>query len=441
MMKLHVCSIVGFLTTLGLGCQDPSKADSVDNGAELTDEELDETEDDLPEEGADFTPTWYEDVKPIVESRCESCHQEGGVGTFSLVGADAVKLVGSAVIDAVEDRRMPPWRAEDGCADYSDDISLTQEEIDTLVDWYDGGMPDGDANLAKSGEPMEMGGLERVDVTLELPMPYAPEGQQDDYRCFPVQWPVAYDSYVTGYVVNPDRQDLVHHVIAYTASASYTEALMAKEAEDGRPGYSCFGGPEVIDNIDASWMGAWAPGAAQGMMPNGLGIYMEPESWVILQVHYNLQSGAEGEDLTTIDVQIEEEVDTVGWIQPFADPMWLLAQTMNIPAGDEPVTHSFSYSMGNELEFHSANLHMHTLGQSARMSVTRADGTEDCMLEIDDWDFNWQRSYVFQEPMQVGVGDTWNLECTWDNNTGQDANWGDGTSDEMCLGTVLVNVR
>ncbi len=425
-MLTHTYTSLFFAVLLGFGCQSPTKSTETDSGA-IADSE-------------DFTPNWYEDVKPIVESRCEGCHQEGGVGTFSLVGEDAVKLVGASVVDAVQDRRMPPWRAAEGCAEYADDISLEQEEIDALVDWYDGGMPSGDASLARSGEPAELGGLDRVDLTLELPMPYAPEGQDDDYRCFPVRWPLDYDSYVTGYVVKPDREDLVHHVIAYTASSSYTDALMDKEAEDGLPGYSCFGGPLVIDNLDASWMGAWAPGASQGVMPNGIGIQMEADSWVILQMHYNLESGAEGEDFTSIDVQIEDEVEKVGWIQPFADPGWILANTMDIPAEEGPVTQSFSFEMQNTLEFQTANLHMHTLGQSAGMSVTRADGTEDCLLQIDDWDFNWQRTYELQEPMQIAVGDTWNIECTWENTTGQDVGWGDGTSDEMCLGAVLMNL-
>ena len=74
------------------------------------------------------------------------------------------------------------------------------------------------------------------------------------------------------------------------------------------------------------------------------------------------------------------------------------------------------------------------------MAVDRTDGTEDCLIEIDDWDFDWQRTYVFDEPKTFDEGDLWKLECSWDNPTDQDMDWGDGTGDEMCLGTVMVSL-
>jgi hypothetical protein len=74
------------------------------------------------------------------------------------------------------------------------------------------------------------------------------------------------------------------------------------------------------------------------------------------------------------------------------------------------------------------------------MRIERADGTEECLIQIDDWDFDWQRTYVFDEPKTIEEGDVWQLECAWDNPTEQDMDWGDGTGDEMCLGTVMVSL-
>ena len=83
------------------------------------------------EEGS---PTWHADIRPLVESSCASCHTEGGVGTFSLQTYEDVALVKDAVADAVADRRMPPWKAVDGCTDYRDDISLSDEQIAMVVE-------------------------------------------------------------------------------------------------------------------------------------------------------------------------------------------------------------------------------------------------------------------------------------------------------------------
>ena len=387
-------------------------------------------------------PTWHGDIRSLVETSCTSCHTDGGIGTFNLETYEDVALIKDAMVDSVVNRRMPPWKAIDGCADYRDDISLSEEEIAMVVEWVDNGAPEGDIEDSRSGSPPESVGLERVDLTVELPLPYEVNTESiDDYRCFPVDWPLEEDVYVTGYVVNADRVDLVHHVIAYIIPGAYRDDLAALEAEDGRAGYECFGGPGgPINQADAAWLGAWAPGAVQGPLPNGLGMEMKAGDMLVLQMHYNSKSGATGSDQSYIDFTYETEVDRVGWIQPFTNPGWVFGGGMDIPAQSEGVEHSFENTSTNNLTFHSANLHMHTLGKTARMEIQRSSGEKDCLIEIDDWDFDWQRTYVFDEPKAVEKGDVWKLECSWDNPTDLDVDWGDGTNDEMCLGTVLMSL-
>ena len=385
--------------------------------------------------------TWHTDIRPLIESSCSSCHTAGGVGNFSLETYEDVALLKEQVADAVFERRMPPWKAVDGCTDYRDDISLSDDQIDMLVAWVENGAEEGDPANTRQGNAPPTVGLDRVDLSLSLPLPYEVNTEKtDDYRCFPVEWPVEEDSYVTGYVVNPGRPDLVHHLIAYIVPASYAGALAELEAEDGRPGYECFGGPGPINQADAAWLGAWAPGAAQGPLPNGLGLRMNAGDVLVLQMHYNSASGATGADQSSIDFTLENEVERTGWIQPFTNIAWVLGGGMDIPAGETGVSHSYEVPAPRSLVFHTANLHMHTRGVSGRMAVDRVDGTEECLIEIEDWDFDWQRTYVFDEPKTFDEGDLWKLECSWDNLTDKDMDWGDGTGDEMCLGTVMVSL-
>jgi hypothetical protein len=93
---------------------------------------------------------------------------------------------------------------------------------------------------------------------------------------------------------------------------------------------------------------------------------------------------------------------------------------------------------------------MHLLGNSGRLSVERADGSSTCMVQIDDYDFGWQSSYAFREPITVSPGDELRLECHHDNSLENqplidgeraepiDVAWGEGTRDEMCLGVFLM---
>ena len=130
---------------------------------------------------------------------------------------------------------------------------------------------------------------------------------------------------------------------------------------------------------------------------------------------------------------------------------WIM-DTMKIPAFAPDTMHSFAFdptpflSGGKPFLMYSANLHMHQLGTRAKLSLQRKDGSEDCLLDIPRWNFHWQGSYGFPAPKVVNPGDKVYLECHWDNTPPmqpivdgkaqmpKDVFWGEGTTDEMCLG-------
>lgn len=87
---------------------------------------------------------------------------------------------------------------------------------------------------------------------------------------------------------------------------------------------------------------------------------------------------------------------------------------------------------------YDVGMHMHTLGKRGLTRIERADGANECLLDIPRWDFNWQHSHVLTKPKQVAPGDKLYLECQWDNPGDADVSRGEGTSDEMCLGIYYV---
>ncbi len=394
-------------------------------------------------------PTFHRDVRPITEGVCIRCHDDAGIGPFSLVSYDDVSARAGAVADAVATRRMPPWLAADGCNEYRDDWSLSQDEIDTIVTWAENGAPEGDkADAPPAPEPVVVG-LPRVDHVLQLPEPYVPAEVEDDYRCFVMDWPSAAPvSTVVGYTVVPDEPRIVHHVIAYIIPPEYAADYDALDGADGRPGYSCFGGPggpaptyssEEPDGV--RWLGGWAPGGMGGAFPETTGIAVQGGSRVVVQVHYHpIPEEPELADQSSFEIMVDAGISMSNWalIQPFADPGWIDSDTMRIPAGEMGVRHSVSMPMDQGFIVYTANLHMHTQGRSARLAIRHADGSESCLLDIPRWDFEWQRPYVLKEPLLVEPGDAIELECTWDNPGGTDLAWGDGTNDEMCLGTMYL---
>ena len=88
--------------------------------------------------------TWSREISRLVYSRCASCHREGG-SAFSLVTYEEARPWAKAIKEEVNERRMPPWGAVKGFGEFRDDQGLTQEQIELINDWVEGGAPEGDA--------------------------------------------------------------------------------------------------------------------------------------------------------------------------------------------------------------------------------------------------------------------------------------------------------
>jgi len=164
-------------------------------------------------------------------------------------------------------------------------------------------------------------------------------------------------------------------------------------------------------------------------------------------------------------VETAAEVERPASTFLIADPRWLQPGGMPIAAGDPNAYHEFTLGTnvlglirgepaGIGLEdpwvMHNGFIHMHTRGKSGRLTLLRPDGTEQILLDIRAWDFNWQSTYRFEREVLMQPGDRIRLECWWDNTReNQDIvngvqqepsyiEWGDGTGDEMCLYSVLM---
>jgi hypothetical protein len=401
-----------------------------------------------PGPGPAPSANYYRDIKPVVDSRCNGCHVEGGVGPFPLTTYEQVSSQKDGIRWAVSERIMPPWLAADGCNEYQHDRSLSDDEIALITGWVDAGAPEGDPKDAVAGGPGDTQGLSRVDRTLASPEPYLPQGGPDDYRCFVLDWPEQATTYVTGLGIEPGVPAMLHHMIAYVAKPDSVAEYEQMDAAEPGPGYTCYGGP----GGRPAWIGGWAPGAQGYDMPAGTGIEIQPGSKVIMQIHYNMSYTKAQPDATKLLFKLDPSVEKKAGVVPWLEFNWILNNDMPIPAHSVDVSHSVSkdptpyvgfltdnaITSNQPLTIHTAALHMHTFGKSGTIAIERQDGTSACLLNVPRWDFHWQGWYFLKDTITLNPGDKLRLECHWDNPTDNDLNWGESTSDEMCLSTFYV---
>ncbi len=392
-------------------------------------------------------PTWHADVAPVVERACNGCHYAGGIGPFTLETYGDFSAVAAVSLDSIEHDRMPPWLPDPTCRTYLEERILTPEEKALFAEWKAAGMPE--------GEPVERSESPQLADDVEPDFATAPEtpylantALSDDYRCFVLDKTFEEDTYVRRVRTVPGDPAVVHHVLVYVIYPDDLDELAAlQDSEDGL-GYTCFGGPRVPEFGVPSPIAGWAPGGVPNVYQDGAMGYIPQGSRLLMQVHYNLIAADPAPDLTQLEFNVYDEP------QPFvvrAKPLPHLG--IQIPAGDSDSTHvrEFVNFGDTDLQVVSTAPHMHVLGTKLRLDVIDPETDEEtCIVDVPDWDFNWQQTFLLREPVTVPPGGRFRLTCTYDNSPGnqprvdgeriepRNVSWGDGTLDEMCLNFVGV---
>jgi uncharacterized protein (TIGR03437 family) len=385
-----------------------------------------------------LAPTFNKEVVRIFQANCQTCHHPGDIAPFSLTNYKEARPWAQAIREQVLLKKMPPWKPAPGCGDFSDARGLTQDEINTIVAWVDGGAPEG--NAADLPPPLEFPdgwSLGAPDLVVQSDVEYSPPTTGDMYRCFSV--PVSAlrgDRWISAVAVKPGNAKIVHHVIAY---ADPTGASVALDDRDSGPGYTCFGGPG-FSNTDL--LGGWAPGSRGYFAPNGTGIKLANDSRVVIQVHYH-PTGEKETDRTPVGLYFSKSP-----VQRQLQVLPLVNTTFSIPPGAKnyEVTASFTIPSLLSARMWAVTPHMHLLGRKIKVELTKPGATTpDCLVDIPDWDFNWQGTYLYKNPIELAGGSRLRLTCVYDNSTDNPHNpnnppktvrWGEETTDEMALAFV-----
>ncbi|HWQ32912.1 MAG TPA: hypothetical protein VNQ79_08655 [Blastocatellia bacterium] len=382
-------------------------------------------------EGAQNTPTFSREVVRILQNNCQTCHHPGDIAPMSLMTYEEARPYAQAIKAQTQARLMPPWKPAPGCGDFQDARTLTSEEIATLAAWADAGAPEG--NPAELPAPKNFGDgwtLGTPDLVLVPDEEYTPPTDRDLYRCFTVPTSLRGDRYLSAIDIKPGNRRIVHHVIVYPDPTGKSVEL---DAKDPGPGYTCFGGPGFDSN---SIIGGWAPGSRGFLAGDGNGVRLQKDSRVVIQVHYHPTGFAE-KDLTQIGLYFANKP-----VQKEVQYLPLANTGFTIPAGEKRYQVTASFPVPLSARIVSITPHMHLLGREMKVEITRPGQAAECLINIPDWNFQWQGTYLYKQPVAVQTGATLRVTAYYDNSASNPLNpnnppkpvkWGEATTDEMCV--------
>jgi Copper type II ascorbate-dependent monooxygenase, C-terminal domain len=422
-------------------------------------------------------PTYHKDIAAILQKNCQECHRPGQVAPFSLLTYDQARKRALDITHVTGERTMPPWPASTTYGGpFVDQRVLPDADLARLRAWVDAGCPEGNAKDAP--KPREFASdwpLGKPDLILTMPESYelSAEGN-DEFRVFILKTDLPEERYIRAVDFKPGNRKVVHHIIAGIDTSGRAREL---DAKDEKPGYEAIGG--FGDGVPLrGFLPIWTPGAVPRYQPEGSGYVLPSKADVLIQMHYH-KSGKSETDATQIglylsDKPLPKQVRT-GFLFPDISPeqMTKLAtkfqaamatgkrptmeemfqDVLMIPPGEKNYTvkgnSRNSRVMGRPLSrdilLTSVMPHMHWLGKDFTFRAILPDekAAPIELIKIDRWNFNWQGTYAFANPVRLPKGTCFEMEAHFDNSEGNPANpshppklvtWGEQTTNEMCIG-------
>jgi len=381
--------------------------------------------------------TFYKDILPIMQENCQTCHRPigmnagGMIAPMSFMTYAEVRPWAKAIARQVEARTMPPWFAtEEFHGVFSNERTLTDDEVLAIIDWVDTGAARGrpqDAPQTKDFVEDATDGWSIGEPDLILSMD--PFFVEDDVKDLNI-------SFTTVVTEEELPQDAWVQAIEYKAGSEVVHHICNSAVA-----------PENRDDLDAferNGLGCIAPGTDARAVPEGYGTFVPKGATIRWGMHYHKEPGAgtgvwdQSEmafifNKTPVNHRVTFNIisSTNQWEIPPNHPNWEVGASRTF----EEDTTILSYLP-----------HMHFRGKGAEYRAYYPDGSEEVLLQVPEYDYNWQIVYKYDDPKLVPAGTRIDVTMWYDNTSeraeatnfihDRSVRYGGPTTDEMMNGWI-----
>jgi hypothetical protein len=348
--------------------------------------------------------------------------------------------------EAVRSRRMPPWFADPCCGHFSDDPSLTPQQIVRIVQWVDAQTPAGNSQDAPSALHWTEGwNIPQPDRVVAMPRPVAIPAEGDiEYTYEIVRTEFTEDTWIQMSEIRPSRRQNVHHAVVYIRPP---QSKWLRGAPIGVPfTASSLNDPALkhqAHETDSDMLLVYAPGSSPDHWPEGMAKFIPAHSDLVFQMHYTA-NGEAGSDQTSVGMVFAKRppAQRVLTLQLANDH-----DAIPIPPETDNYQVEVHGTFPNDAALLSFFPHMHLRGKRFEYDLVRPDHTSETLLRVN-YDFYWQMSYRLAEPRVIKAGTELRAIAWYDNSRNNPHNpdpespvtWGDQTYNEMMVGFFDVAV-
>ena len=418
--------------------------------------------------------TFTKDVAKIFNDNCVVCHRPNDLAPFPLTSYKEARPWARSIKEKVVSKEMPPWHADPAHGQFVNDRRLSQQEIDTIVAWVDGGAREG--NPKDLPTPPTFNGKWRMgkpDIILTMPKEYTlgAEGP-DEYIYAEIPTNFKEDVWVRAVESIPGNRKIVHHIIAFVQPPQqgtgksafsptpemietfkknlviYQDGTLQRTKADapvidngcGSPegGAGILKGDKMRDNGSFNMLGGEAPGSDVFAFPAGTAKKIPAGSKIILQMHYS-RSGKVETDQSSVGLYLAN-----GPVEREAHTEMVINYHFQIPPGKDHHEVTACYKFKEDAHIFGLMPHMHLRGKDMKMTAFYPDGRSEVLINVPKYSFNWQTNYYLKTPKAMPKGTRIEVVAHFDNSTKNKYNpdptkpvrFGDPTYDEMMIGFV-----
>src|ERR1700691_1240476 len=324
-------------------------------------------------------PTFYRDVLPILQNRCQECHRSGEIAPMPFLNYAETRPWAKAIREAVLTRKMPPWFADPRYGHFANDRSLSKPEIDTLLHWVDAGSQAGDPKDAPPARAWPRGwSIGPPDAVLEMPHAFPiPASGAIEYQYIILPTRFSEDQWVQQVEVRPSDASTVHHAVIYIREPG-------SEWLKGRPSGEAFGLPIAKSLTTSDILLVYTPGNSFDGWKPGMAKKIKAGSDLVLQMHYTAK-GKPTVDRTRIGIVFAKEPPKQAVLT-----LQMGSDRFVIPPGEANYRVPVSGTLPNDALLISLFPHMHLRGKAFEYLITAPNGHVETLLQVNHYDFQWQ---------------------------------------------------
>lgn len=359
--------------------------------------------------------TYFGQVAEILNRRCVECHRAGQLAPFPLEAYEDTIGWGPTILEAIGEERMPPWFADAPRGQFHNDRRLSAVEREQLETWIRNGMPAGEKRKIPPIDFQTHGQIAEPDqVVYFQDEPFqVPASGPIDYLYLDVDPGWTEDKYIRAMEIRPGNKEVVHHIVVYSWWPTREKKTLA----------------------------VYAPGYPPEKLPEGYAQWHPAGSKLNIVIHYT-PNGRPTEDRSSLALKFISEPE----VRNIVSMERVVEYDFEIPPGEAAHQVEARSTIVRKSLLLSMMPHMHLRGSAFRYEAIYPGGSRELLLEVPNYDFNWQLRYDLAEPKMLPAGTELICTATYDNSSGNPANpdpsatvvFGRRTADEMMFGLYQI---